>query len=79
VVIFKKSHRLRAIDPLAKLQDLRERLVVDQFAAARSSEANSLVEAQEMRRGIGVNARAGGLQHCAQKRQVEPFPLVPAT
>ncbi len=53
----------------------------DQFRVRRQppGETKALVEAHEMRRGVDMDAQAGGLEHGAQKRNGRALPLVPAT
>ena len=62
VVISKKVIGAAAVGALALLEQRQQRALVDQPAG----EADALVEAHEMRRGVDVDAPARGLQHGAQ-------------
>jgi hypothetical protein len=59
-----KGDRRAAIDPLAFLQQLQQQILFDQPAG----EADALVKADEMRRGVGMNAVAAGFETGAQRR-----------
>ena len=56
-----------AIDALDLEQRLDQRLLVDEAPAAPPAEADALMEADEMRRGVDVRGLAGGLDHRAQE------------
>ena len=49
-------------------QRVGEFVLVDEAAAARLGEPDALVEADEMRRGVDMDALAGGLEHGAHER-----------
>ena len=63
VVISKKVIGARAVRGLAALEQRGERVLVDQAAG----EADALVEAGEVRRGVDVDAGAAGLEAGAQR------------
>ena len=63
MVISKKVIGARAVGGLAALEQRGERVLVDQAAG----EADALVEAGEVRRGVDVDAGAAGLEAGAQR------------
>ena len=64
-----EGDRPGAIRALAQFQRVLQRVIVDELAAAWRGEADALVEAQQMRRGVHVDAGGGGLQRGAQEGQ----------
>ena len=63
-----------AFDPLDLLQRVGQRGVGDQCAG----DADALVEAHQMRRGVDVHAQPAASAMARRKAQVLPLPLVPA-
>src|SRR3954454_6255024 len=58
--------RLAGIDTLDLFQRSAQLVVTDQHAAPDAAEPETFVDANEIGRGVGVDAQAGGLQRRAQ-------------
>jgi hypothetical protein len=61
------SDLLPAVDLLATPQRLDEPLLVDEAAAADAAEADALVKAHQMRRGVDVDRETGAFEDCSHK------------
>ena len=79
-MISKKVIGSLAIGLLAFLEQRIELVLADELAAARAAEADAFVEFDQMRRSIAMDAKVlRPPSRRADRRRVEPLPLVPAT